>query len=66
MPRSSYIYLVQGVEYDTPIVAFTVKRELKRWLERPHNPDILIYRIQDGVFPSKPPTLMTDEELARD
>lgn len=47
MARSEYIYLVSwsGV----PFGAFTVKHELRTWLERQDKPgDYVLYRLRDG------------------
>jgi hypothetical protein len=54
MARSSYIYLVLGLQGEVE-AAFTVKHEMRTWLER--NPgDYELWRIGDGG--TRPPTRM--------
>lgn len=54
MARSTYIYLVRSgglLDNEIPVAAFTVKHELKSWLER-KTPEVRapmhVYRIRDG------------------
>lgn len=59
MARSSYVYVVieqRGERGDRPVAGFTVKHELKSWLQRiaeqsPMNPVfacLSVYRVPDG------------------
>lgn len=50
MARATYIYIV--TEGNRPVAAFTVKHELKTWLER--NPgDYVLWRGGDGLSDKK-------------
>lgn len=53
MARSSCIYVVmptaRAVFPFVPVAAFTVKRELKAWLEkRPNREELRLFRVPDG------------------
>jgi len=54
MPRSSYIYLVCRGDLlslgAVPVAAFTVKHEMKHWLEShaDSRADLKVYRMPDG------------------
>lgn len=56
MARSSYVYVV--MDHDTPVAGFTVKHELKTWLER-QDEDYTVFRLSDGLH-QRPAVEMTD------
>lgn len=61
MARSTYVYVV--MDQDKPVSGFTVKHEMKTWLER-YPGEYTIWRINDGLGyanESRPPVDMTDE-----
>lgn len=56
MARSTAIWVVLGDDPD-PLAAFTVKHEMKRWLEREHPDDregLRILKMPDGLWRSDP------------
>lgn len=67
MSRSDYIYLVLGWD-DEPTAAFTVKYELRNWLNRYEGDlvDLAGYRMCDGAWPDQKAPVALDLEAVRD
>ena len=65
MARSEYVYLVTW--YGAPHRAFTVKKELRRWLlsdpGRALRDQITLYRMRDGVNPAIKPAVLNIQDV---
>lgn len=48
MARSTYVYVVLLAEDNLPVAAFTVKHELKTWIEMRPSEKYRIFRVRDG------------------
>lgn len=61
MARSSYVYVV--MDHDKPVAGFTVKHELKTWLDRNLDErtasEYKVWRLSDGLY-QREPVEMTD------
>jgi hypothetical protein len=60
MARSTYVYVVISNDNGLPVAGFTVKHEMKTWLER-NLGDYTIWRLADGLRHDRAPVNMTDD-----
>jgi hypothetical protein len=60
MARSSYVYVV--MLDDKPVAGFTVKHEMKSWLEDQED-EFVIWRLKDGrkLFGETPPPVVMED-----
>lgn len=56
MARSTYVYIV--MLDGKPVAGFTVKREMKQWLNRAEPADYDFWRCEDGVHQTNAPVLL--------
>jgi hypothetical protein len=65
MARSTYVYIVMDTRKTPPVAAFTVKREMKAWLNTTGRTEEFtrVYRYRDNPYDESDATLMDHGEL---